>query len=147
MGENICDRIVACAHSSKIRNIIDLEKETKWDGSNKFGDAIMGIIQKHYPSPPPHPLTVPSTLAPVASGVSVPYIPPAANSAPQFIPYIPPQSYSQSQTLPLSESNAASGSRPPRKKPTCSVCRMVGHTTWNAKQIKRRQSMHITRRM
>ncbi|KIL58124.1 hypothetical protein M378DRAFT_41285, partial [Amanita muscaria Koide BX008] len=52
MGESVRDRIVACAHSSKIQTVADLEKETKWDGSTQFGKAIIAIILKHYPPSP-----------------------------------------------------------------------------------------------
>lgn len=98
MAESIRDRIVMCAHVSKIHTIEDLEKETKWGGANQFGDAIIAIINKHYPPEPAPSITIASTSSNSASSYSV--------QVPQV-----------------------SSSVKPRKKPTCSVCHLEGHTS------------------
>ena len=51
MGEKVRDRIVDCVQHGKIKTIANLERETKWTGAAEFGSEILGIIEKHHPSP------------------------------------------------------------------------------------------------
>ncbi|KAG1867739.1 hypothetical protein F4604DRAFT_1584971 [Suillus subluteus] len=55
MPNSILDRIVECAHFSKIRSTADLVKETCWSGANKHGNEIIALI--HQVCPLPTPLT------------------------------------------------------------------------------------------
>ncbi|KAG1803246.1 uncharacterized protein BJ212DRAFT_1285275 [Suillus subaureus] len=59
------DRIVNCAHHHKINSIFDLKKETGWMDSDRFGNEIITLIQRHAPpiaSPfVTTPLSYPST--------------------------------------------------------------------------------------
>ncbi|KAG1880833.1 hypothetical protein F4604DRAFT_1578316 [Suillus subluteus] len=59
------DRIVDCAHHRKINSILDLKKETGWTDSDRFGNEIITLIQRHAPpiaSPfVTMPLSYPST--------------------------------------------------------------------------------------
>lgn len=115
MGETVCERIVDCAHFSKIRTIADLEKETKWFGSSELSKAVMDIIRKHYPLPVSAPLPLatpfepPTTQSPVTSAM------PCAN------PMLP---LSQ-----MAQNSVPSQAKVPRKRPKCSLCHEEGHTS------------------
>lgn len=69
MGTGVRDRIVDCAHFSKIMTVDDLERETKWGGSSKYGSAVISIIQRHYPPPlvPSQPAALPISSDPQAT--------------------------------------------------------------------------------
>lgn len=43
-------RIVDCAHHGKIKNTLDLKRETKWDGADTFGDDVLALIRQVHPS-------------------------------------------------------------------------------------------------
>jgi hypothetical protein len=118
MGDDVW-RIVDCAHFSKISTTADLDKQTKWThASSDFGSAIIAIIRKHYPllpQPPPFPQ-------------------PSQSQSTTFIPYMLQSSRSQaiqSNSLPLLQNmqNSLASSSKPRRRPTCSVCGVEGHTS------------------
>ncbi|KAG2064808.1 hypothetical protein BDR04DRAFT_1034370 [Suillus decipiens] len=55
------DCIVDCAHHCKINSILDLKKETGWTDSNRFGNEIITLIQRHAP-----PITSPFVTTPLS---------------------------------------------------------------------------------
>jgi hypothetical protein len=54
------DRIIDCAHHHKINSILDLKKETGWMDSDRFGNEIITLIQRHAP-----PTTSPFVTTPL----------------------------------------------------------------------------------
>lgn len=69
MQNETLTRIVDCAHHSKIRNTLDLKRETKWDGAEIFGDEVLALIRQVHPSLSPF---TSDPLASAASSATVP---------------------------------------------------------------------------
>jgi hypothetical protein len=122
MGTTVQDRIVDCAHFSKIQTVADLEKETKWGGASEFGSAITDIIKKHYPVSLLATPTLPFLATPTASLLATPALPPTALvPTATFLPCITPTS--------MSQNGPSSISKAPRRLPRCSLCHEEGHTS------------------
>ncbi|KAJ3519119.1 hypothetical protein NMY22_g13345 [Coprinellus aureogranulatus] len=62
---DILRRIVDCAHASVLSSSSDLERETKWVESQRYGADILEIVNRirprKQPTPPPAPPPMPST--------------------------------------------------------------------------------------
>lgn len=56
-------RIVDCARVFKLSSAADLFRETRWIGSDKYGNAILQLVQQYFPLPQEEPPRV--ALSPV----------------------------------------------------------------------------------
>ncbi|KIL56855.1 hypothetical protein M378DRAFT_436135 [Amanita muscaria Koide BX008] len=107
MGEKVRDRIVGCARHGKIKTIANLERETKWTGAVEFGSEILGIIEKHYPSPIIDLTVLPAMQSPFAE------------------PELPDKAQVQiHEAVPC----------PAKRQVTCSLCGGQGHTMRSKKR-------------
>ncbi len=50
MPNETLSRVIACVHNSKIKDIQDLQRETKWCGVEDYGQEILDIIKQLRPS-------------------------------------------------------------------------------------------------
>ena len=100
MGTTVRDRIVDCAHFSRIQCVEELERETKWDRASTFGPAIIALIQKHY---------LIQEIVPILSSTQ------PMSSAPAF---------------QASQAHSSLVTRPTKKRQfRCSTCGVLGHTS------------------
>lgn len=123
MGTTVRDRIVDCAHFNKIRSVVDLKRETKWDLASTYGEAILDIIYSHYPPTVPLPLVI--DLVNTTSDSSQPI-----HNMPQAGP---------SGVSMVISTNPSSSRR--RSEARCSLCQQTGH---NCKQPSFSLSFYLT---
>jgi len=57
MPAEVVERVIHCSHYSKILNVAELKKETRWDDADKWGAEVIEIITRIYPATRPPPLT------------------------------------------------------------------------------------------
>ena len=120
MPDGVLDRIVECAHTSKIKTVDDLFRETRWawNKTNQFGTEVVTIIHRILPLPvvmstlttTPRLVREPATCPTVTSPVSLPHV---STALPLFDIAIPCSSSSVVVT----------------KKNKCSACGMEGHNS------------------
>ena len=111
MGATIRNRIVNCARYGKIRTIANLDHETKWTGTNEFGNDILKIIEDHYPINPPPPIFVEQVTL---------LSEPSSNSG--YLHELPLQQNVRHQ-------HRSDMVLPAKHQVRCSVCHLEGHTS------------------
>lgn len=137
MGAGVRDRIVDCAHFSKIQTEADLEKETKWGGSSEFNAAVIDLIQKHHstaistsslPAAMSDALIQPPAITCMVSTSSLP----AAMSDPLIQPpaiTFMPHANPMSQLSQNAQNGITIHAKARRRPPKCSLCHEEGHTS------------------
>jgi hypothetical protein len=55
LSEDLVQRIVDCAHASKITSVESIEKETHWNGAKEHGILLLAVIKAHVPACPQPP--------------------------------------------------------------------------------------------
>jgi len=109
MPTGILDRIVACAHTHKIKTVADLWKETNWSGVECYGNQIVDLILHHVPIPV---VTSPFTSVP---------LPQSGNAAPSALLQL---SNEGTPTVPTASTTAVGIVK---RRIRCSACRGEGH--------------------
>lgn len=108
MTDALLDRIVDCAHYSKITSIDQLERETKWPHTQELGSHVLAFIQIHFPE-----------LVLISSRPSTPE--PQSNRLNNIL-NTPTRRRQKKKAVPTT-----------RK---CGACELVGHTKANTRLCK-----------
>jgi hypothetical protein len=69
MPAEVVERVIHCSHHSKIMNVADLKKETRWDEADSWGMEVIDIITRIYPTNrlPPLTTTLPRAFSTMSS--------------------------------------------------------------------------------
>ncbi|KIJ07103.1 hypothetical protein PAXINDRAFT_33614, partial [Paxillus involutus ATCC 200175] len=108
---SILDHIIDCAHHGKIHTSQDLQKETGWTDSEKYGSEILSLLTAH--APPRQSLLV---VTPLQHNT--------ANNP--MLPHVPTASGMQREHVELPVSAVAS-----KRRNKCSACGQEGHNARN----------------
>jgi hypothetical protein len=63
MPTDVLNRIVDCAHAFKMKTLDDLQKETIWDGADKWGLDVISLVEHLRLQRPPTLTTNPAPLS------------------------------------------------------------------------------------